>query len=1412
MMEFNKEPFEDRYEIGEDIGSGQFAIVKRCKLKETQGDYAAKFIRKRRGGGRRGAKMEDIIKEINILTKIDHPNIIHLYEVYETKTEVILVLELVSGGELFDYISEKDRLSEEEASSFIKQILEAVHHLHSKDIAHLDLKPENIMLLQKNSTNIKLIDFGLSQIIKPTDDIRAMMGTAEFVAPEIVSYEPLSLATDLWSIGVITYILLSGASPFLGDEQQETYENITAVRYQFDEEYFNGTSDLAKDFIRKLFILNPRKRSTVFECLTHPWIKPLEPQQEELRKESSINIQSFKSFMARRRWRQSVRVVSLCNRLSKSTQLGKSRDSNLDMNGSRNGDTEEVQDKAENFVMAALFCASEEGNVQGLKDLLEMAQNIDLQTANRHGETAVHMAASGGHTEVLKFLQGRESISAYWTRLIAINVDNNEFNLIFQHGDSAVYWAARQGHLDVVRYLKEEGVLLDTQNKSGETAVHVASRYGHVGVVDYLCQNGANLNLQDTLGESAVHSASWHGFLRIVSILCSAGADLDLQNKDGETALHCAAARGYLECVQLLVDHGASLNILDKRGSTALYLACNRHHTSIALVLLHEKCDMDILNQESGESAIHCAVGVGLITVVQTMCAYGCNVDLPNIDSNTPLHISSKNGNIEIVRCLLLSGANPGLKNKDGVTADIMALAQGHTEIAELLSRVKGDKRDVFIQQLIPSPNPLPRIKVKVLGSSDSGKTTLIDTIKCGWFSRLFRRSRLSSQTQDSKPKRSKTKLVRQYSLPSQLSYASSNPTYTKGIDIHSCNIPDVGEVSMWEFSGYEPYYMLYDHFLGDVSCIHVIVYSLMDKYEDQLSDVMFWLAFLMARTPPELPLGYCGKYASCPKVILVATHADKTGCLKNAKGEHVCPQANRLLSAVLEKFGSDLDIVNKVFVMDAQTALTPDIKALKQQMLEIKTDITQFLPKTCGFLEAMATQLSSWRRSSSSFPVLPWQQFVDYVRSKVNPLASDDHLKLLIEQLQLMGEIVYLDSESSQDLVVLHPKWLCSDIIGNLISHEKVIQSRITGCFTVDDFQLMYPEADALDLLQVLETLEVCTQCDNDGEIEYEFPCLIFTETLNGLWQKDPKRFADAIYGGIRIKSDPDYGPILQFLFERIQVALRRTVLNETDEGESELYQWHKGSKYCCGDLEGMLSMDLHQSYLEIKVRGPVDNDTQLFYFLEDFISVVEQVIINVCPGLSTQRHILSCSQLKEHVRNVHSYYPRDIMKMQLAKKTCVRLTDEITEDFADLVCFGSIEVVQNICLGVDLPLSSLPLHARRELGKLLDPAEPMGKDWCLLAVTLGLEHILPKMEAGNKSESYTDRVLVEWSRFRHNCTIGQLIAKLQDINRTDAVESLLQTVPLFKVSGYEEQSTDESIVPPPTTASTNTLSNLSR
>ncbi|XP_017327246.1 death-associated protein kinase 3 [Ictalurus punctatus] len=276
MAAFRQEDVEKFYAMGEELGSGQFAIVRKCREKSTGVEYAAKFIKKRRlSSSRRGVSREEIEREVNILREIQHSNIITLHDIFENKTDVILILELVSGGELFDFLAEKESLSEEEATQFLKQILDGVHYLHSKHIAHFDLKPENIMLLDKNVPNprIKLIDFGIAHQIKEGNEFKNIFGTPEFVAPEIVNYEPLGLEADMWSIGVITYILLSGASPFLGETKQETLTNISAVNYDFDEEYFSNTSELAKDFIRRLLVKDPKKRMTIQDSLEHPWIK-----------------------------------------------------------------------------------------------------------------------------------------------------------------------------------------------------------------------------------------------------------------------------------------------------------------------------------------------------------------------------------------------------------------------------------------------------------------------------------------------------------------------------------------------------------------------------------------------------------------------------------------------------------------------------------------------------------------------------------------------------------------------------------------------------------------------------------------------------------------------------------------------------------------------------------------------------------------------------------------------------------------------------------------------------------------------------------------------------------------------------------------------------------------------------------
>uniref|UniRef100_A0A8C6YBA1 Serine/threonine-protein kinase 17A n=1 Tax=Naja naja TaxID=35670 RepID=A0A8C6YBA1_NAJNA len=268
------ESFEARYtlSVGRELGRGKFAVVKKCINRQTEKEFAAKFMRKRRKG--QDCRM-DIIHEIAVLELAQcNQWVINLHEVYETPTEIILVLEYAAGGEIFDQcVAEReDAFKEKVVKHLMRQILQGVSFLHQNNIVHLDLKLQNILLTCESPLEeIRIIDFGLSRIMKNNEELREIMGTPEYVAPEILSYDPISTATDMWSIGVLTYVMLTGVSPFLGNDKQETFLNISQINVNYSED-FDLVSEPAVDFIKSLLIKKPEKRATAEECLLHSWL------------------------------------------------------------------------------------------------------------------------------------------------------------------------------------------------------------------------------------------------------------------------------------------------------------------------------------------------------------------------------------------------------------------------------------------------------------------------------------------------------------------------------------------------------------------------------------------------------------------------------------------------------------------------------------------------------------------------------------------------------------------------------------------------------------------------------------------------------------------------------------------------------------------------------------------------------------------------------------------------------------------------------------------------------------------------------------------------------------------------------------------------------------------------------------
>ncbi|CAI5641080.1 unnamed protein product [Oreochromis niloticus] len=250
------------------LGGGRFGQVHKCVENSSGLTLAAKVIKAR------SQKEREVVKnEIQVMNNLDHANLIKLYAAYESRNDIILVLEYVAGGELFDrIIDENYTLMELDAVVFIRQICEGLQHMHKMSILHLDLKPENILCVSRITNKVKIIDFGLARIYKPREKLRVNFGTPEFLAPEVINYDFVSFNTDMWSLGVITYMLMSGLCPFLGDDDNETLNNILACQWNFEEQEFVDTSEEAKDFISRLLIVNKSWRMGACEALRHPWL------------------------------------------------------------------------------------------------------------------------------------------------------------------------------------------------------------------------------------------------------------------------------------------------------------------------------------------------------------------------------------------------------------------------------------------------------------------------------------------------------------------------------------------------------------------------------------------------------------------------------------------------------------------------------------------------------------------------------------------------------------------------------------------------------------------------------------------------------------------------------------------------------------------------------------------------------------------------------------------------------------------------------------------------------------------------------------------------------------------------------------------------------------------------------------
>ncbi|KAG4107682.1 putative calmodulin-dependent protein kinase type 1 [Neocallimastix lanati (nom. inval.)] len=304
------------YKTGKILGQGSYAIVKEAIHVKTGKTYAVKVINKKLMRG----KEFMILNEIEILKRVSkgHPNIVTLYDYFETPNNLYLVMDLCTGGELFDRIYNRGHYYEADAADIVRTVCSAVAYLHEKNIVHRDIKAENMLFKGKEENAPLLIaDFGLSKIID--NQITVLMttcGTPGYMAPEVIARTGHGKPVDMWSIGVLTYFLLCGYTPFDGQRMDEEVHNILAGNYKFEPvQYWFAVSETARDFIRKLLVVNPNLRMTAKQALQHPWLQPTQFNVRSVDPSKNL-MPNFKSnFDAKRKWKKAMDSVLFTQRV-----------------------------------------------------------------------------------------------------------------------------------------------------------------------------------------------------------------------------------------------------------------------------------------------------------------------------------------------------------------------------------------------------------------------------------------------------------------------------------------------------------------------------------------------------------------------------------------------------------------------------------------------------------------------------------------------------------------------------------------------------------------------------------------------------------------------------------------------------------------------------------------------------------------------------------------------------------------------------------------------------------------------------------------------------------------------------------------------------------------------------------------
>ena len=295
---------EKNYKFKRVLGQGAFACVKLADHKVEKTQWAVKILKK---DALVASDLESLENEITIVQQVRHPNIVYTKEVYDTPHFCFVIMECMKGGELFDRIVRQEHYSEVQAKEAFWQMVDAISYCHKHNIVHRDLKPENLLYADTtDNAALKLADFGLAQIVRPDEMMHHACGTPGYIAPEILNGQDYGSAVDMWSLGVILYILICGFPPFYDEDETQLFRSIKSASYEFVSPYWDDTSEEVRDLITKLLELDPAKRFTAEQTLGHIWLSGDFPHKTI---HKCGTIAQMKKFNARRRLRGAVRAI-----------------------------------------------------------------------------------------------------------------------------------------------------------------------------------------------------------------------------------------------------------------------------------------------------------------------------------------------------------------------------------------------------------------------------------------------------------------------------------------------------------------------------------------------------------------------------------------------------------------------------------------------------------------------------------------------------------------------------------------------------------------------------------------------------------------------------------------------------------------------------------------------------------------------------------------------------------------------------------------------------------------------------------------------------------------------------------------------------------------------------------------------